>query len=106
MSHVAEDRIVFTYAPDETSLGLLTGYGLGTMFVLEHVVVFPDAPRVTLLRLLEAGLAEAWARYASVVFCLPKTWTLTPSLRSLGEHFGFVAYAEEEELTWYVAWKP
>ena len=106
MSHVAEDRIVFTYAPNDLTLGVLTGYGLGTMFVVEHVIVFPGSPRATPLRLVAAGLAEAWARYASVVFCLPKTWTLTPSLRTLGEHFGFVAYAEDEDLMWYVAWKP
>ena len=106
MSHVVEDRLVFTYAPDNVALGLLTGYGCGTMFVLEHVVVFPNAPAMTLWPLVDAGLTEAWARYASVVFCLPKTWTLTPSLRVLGEQLGFVAYAEDEELTWYVAWKP
>lgn len=106
MNHIVDQRMIFTYAPKEDALGLISGYGAGTMFVVEHLVVFPGSPETTLRRMVRAALHEAWERYAVIVFCLPTHWILTSGLRAIGQRLGFVPYATVDGFHWFVAWKP
>lgn len=102
--HHAPDRDVFTYQPDGWPLGVLTGYADGQGgFVLEHMIVFAYAPMTTLVRMLRAGLEEAWARdYASVRFTLPHGFPLASHLDRIGRRLGFAADAQTQDATRYV----
>ena len=107
-SQVAEQRTVFTYAPDGVNIGVITGYTdlKDATFVVEHVIVFPNAPLLTLARMVRAGLEEAWTLdYQGIVFCLPDDFAPGPALARLGTRLGFVAYAREKDLTWWVKWR-
>lgn len=101
MTHVVEGRVVLTYG-EPWPLGFITGYVDGT-FRVEHVVVFPGAPRSTLPKMLAAGLDEAWARgYASVSLLLPHAFPLTPPLMTLARRLGFEWYARDDFATYWV----
>lgn len=101
---VAEHRIVFTYAPLGQSRGIVTGYELDGMFVVEHVIVFSGMPKETLLHMARAALAEATARFATIVCCVPERYPLSRGLHALAERLGFTEYARVDELIWYVVW--
>lgn len=97
------DRFVTTFSVDGWPVGILTGCERDwNTFYLEHVVVFPDSPRGTLVKMLRAGVEEAWAkRFACIVFCLPDGFPLKRGLEVAGKRLGFEAYTHEEGATWY-----
>ena len=103
-SYVAEGRIVYTYGPAARPEGVLTGYvNEAGGFVVEHVIVFPCAPPWTLLKLLRAGLAEAWRRDYPYVLChIPADFPLRRGLVAAGRRLGFTEYAT----AYWVAYRP
>jgi hypothetical protein len=94
-THFVSNRCVFTYQPAGWPDGCLTGYlNRAGGFVLEHVVAFPGAPSDTLIKMVRAGLEEAWAReYPYVMFTLPSNHPRHAGLARLGARCGFVEYA-------------
>lgn len=91
--HIVTERCVFTYQPDGWPVGMYTGFvNEAVGFVLEHVVVFPSAPRGTLLRMLRAALDEA-RDYSYVTFHIPGRFPLRDGLVAVGRRLGFVEYA-------------
>lgn len=104
---VLKDRVVYTYAPDGRNRAVVTGYSVGAMFVVEHVVVFAGEPRTTLIRFARTALAKAWDQgYESVVFCLPTGRHRSSALGALGERLGFMHYSRHEDLSWWLCRRP
>ena len=102
MTHVVENRLVLTYGSPWPH-GVLTGYVDGTTFRVEHVIVLPGSPAGTLVRMLRAGLDEAWRRgYASVALHLPHAFPLTPALTQLARRLGFDWYTRDGFATYWV----
>ena len=107
VSHIVTNRVVWTYQADNWPLGVITGYENEHGFFIEHVIVFPHVPRGTLLRMLRAGMAEAWDRgYCAIRFCLPEEFPLTFQLTSLARRLGFEPYIETMGMTFYIRWRP
>lgn len=105
-AHTATDQTVFTYQVDSRPQGVLTGHRTDDYFVLEHVIVFPGAEPSTLLRMLYAGIREAWERgYTAIIYHLPHAFEHTPTLERVGERLGFAEYAQEEDCRWFIRWK-
>lgn len=108
-THVATNRLVFTYEPEGFPGGILSGYeDVETGgFVLEHVVVFPDSPPTTLMRMCYAGLLEGWARgYAYIACRIRVDYPIVDQLRRLAERAGFTEYAREGDSEFWVRYKP
>lgn len=107
-AHVVTGRIVFTYQPQGWPLGVLTGHPDGAGgFALEHVIVLPGAPVTTLLRMLHAGLEEAWRRHFDyVTFFLPHDLPIREPLEQVGTRMGFRVYETTNEADWYVRYRP
>ena len=103
-THFVSGRWVFTWQPDGWPQGVLTGYlNRADGAVLEHVVAFPGAPKLTLVKMVRAGLAEAWALgYPYVAFHLPADHPNHDGLAALGARCGFHEYAT----TWWVTHRP
>lgn len=101
--HFAENRQVITYQENGWPVGVLTGYGLtgGDTWHIEHVIVFPHAPRGTLLRMARAGIAEAWAQYYSkIIFGVPMNHPNAYPLTQLAWRLGFRPYTANEYAWW------
>ena len=101
---VVSHRWVMTWTPDGWPAGLITGYPIERMFVVEHVVVFPGASRGALVEMLTAGLEEAWRRdFQEVVFWVPRTFRLAAALIRVAGGLGFQEYAQPAECErWFV----
>lgn len=105
MIHVVEGRINFTYG-EPWPLGFITGYADGQTFRVEHVVVFDEAPRQTLSKMLLAGLDEAWTRgYQSVSLHLPHAFPKTPKLTPLVRRLGFDWYARDGFASYWIRYR-
>ena len=102
--HLVSNRMVFTWEPEGWPLGVMTGYlNRANGFVLEHVIAFPGTPKLTLVRMVRAGLQEAWRRdYPYVVFHVPADHPQHAGLTALGTRCGFHEYAT----TFWVAHRP
>jgi hypothetical protein len=86
-----EERLVLTYRAQGKDCGLLVAFEWGEGFFCEHIAVFPDAPLLTLPRLLQAGMAEATKRAAQYVgVYIPKRGDRR--LQALARSLGFAAY--------------
>lgn len=98
-----QDRMVTTFEVDGWPVGVLTGCEReGNTYYLEHVIVLPRAPRGTLMRMLKAGIEEAWTlRFGSIVYCIPDDFPPRRGLERVGQRLGFQAYTHEEGATWY-----
>jgi hypothetical protein len=108
MTHeTRQNRMVTTFVVGDWPAGVLTGCEReGNVYWLEHVIVFPTAPRGFLLRMLQAGIEEAWSlHFGAIVFCIPDAFPLARRLESVGRRFGFVPYTQEGGYTWYVKHK-
>lgn len=108
MSFLHTQRLIWTYAPEGRNLGVVTGYEHDGLFVVEHLIALPGTG--CLLRLIPAGLEEAWVRgYRGVVFCLPNRGQGRPysTLAKLVRRYGCEPYTPETDraLTWWVRWK-
>ena len=107
VSHLVTNRVVWTYQPDGWPRGLITGAENEKGFFIEHVVVFPGAPRGTLAAMVRAGLAEAWTRgYRSLGFYLPDAFPLRLRLDHLAQRLGFEPYARDMGEVFYILWHP
>jgi hypothetical protein len=107
-SHVAFNRVVFTYEPEGLPLGMVTGFVRDECFYVEHVVVFPYAPASTLLRMTAAGLARLWASdlaLRSVAVHWTKNHPNAAGLEVLAERFGFTRYNEDAECVHLARWR-
>ena len=103
-THLVSGRVVFTYQPEGWPVGVLTGYvNQSNGFILEHVIAFPGAPKLTLVKMVREGLAEAWAReYQYVAFHVPADHPNHAGLTTLGKRCGFHEYAT----TWWCRHRP
>ena len=101
--HVAGNRIVFTYQPEDARWpeGVLTGYGdVQGGFVLEHVLAFRAG---VVLAMLRAGLAEASARgYRYVTFGIPDDFPKARALGRAAERVGCAIYEQRDGWTYWV----
>lgn len=104
---ICEGRTVVTYEHDGWPVGVLTGRSDRDTFRLEHVITFPHAPAATLSLMLREGIQLAWQRgFQQIVFCLPHAFALRRPLELISARLGFTSYANEEEATWYVLYRP
>ena len=104
-SHLATDRLVWTYIPNGHPAGVVTGFrDEAGGVVVEQVIRWPQDRSWGLLAMLTAALEEVWrlgAPYA-VVLVPPRK----PKLESLALKMGFDPYAETDDGTWFVRYRP
>ena len=104
-THLATNRLVWTYVPNGHPAGVVTGFrDEAGGVVVEHVIRWPDRRSGGLL----AMLAAAWEAVGQVeapyvVVLIPAT---EPRLESLALKMGFEPYAETEDGRWYVRYRP
>lgn len=106
-SHLALNRLVWTYLPQGQPCGFITGYEDETAgFVVEHIVRWSGSLRA----MLRAALEEAWARrFEYVVLMVPAQHVAQPALILLALRMGFREYERTDEAAWFVryrAWTP
>ena len=104
-THLALNRLVWTWVPNGHPAGVVTGFrdDAGGL-VVEQVIRLPHMRPGGLLAMLGAALEEVWrleAPYA-IVLVAPRT----PRLELLALKMGFEAYAETEDGTWFVRYRP
>ena len=104
-THLALNRLVWTWVPNGHPAGVVTGFrdDAGGV-VVEQVIRWPQSRSRGLLAMLGAALEEVWslgAPYAVVLVPIP-----TPRLESLALKMGFEPYAETEDGRWFVRYRP
>lgn len=107
MSQLDRNCLVWTYAPEGTAIGLITGREQedGDGLLIEHIVLFPYAPPGQLLRMLHAGVKTAWdSGYLYLQLLIPQG---APSeFFTLARRMGFEAYEWDDTATWFVRYRP
>lgn len=103
--HLAENRLIWTYMPNGHPVGVVTGFrDEAGGVVVEQVIRWPQMRSGSLLAMLEAALEEVWRLEA------PYAIVLVPAensgLESLALRMGFEPYAEREDGTWFVRYRP
>src|SRR5690349_6145481 len=102
MHRLDQDRVVWTYIPEEWPEGLVTAQVDHGGVIVEHVVSF----RGRLRAMCKAALEEAWARkYDHIRFVLPHAFELSARLRTLAVRLGFERYFSDDFGEYYVAYR-
>jgi len=99
MSHVVHKDIFTYYESDEQVLGLIIGDLRGAEADVERIVMFPEAKRGDMVKMIKAGLAELKMRGVErVAFVIP---ALDSRLGALARRFGFTCYFFDENHAHY-----
>lgn len=103
--HLAENRLVWTYVPNGHPAGVVTGFrDEDGGVVVEHIIRWPQSRSGGLLAMLRAALEEVWR------LGVPYAVVLIPDknhrLESLALKMGFEPYADTDEGTWFVRYRP
>ena len=98
-SHLATDRLVWTYLLGGQPAGVITGYLADGGLVVEQVIRW----RGRLTEMLRVGLEEAWEReLAHLILMIPDHDPRSKKLTTLARRMGFIKYTHP----WWVRYRP
>jgi len=104
-THLATNRLVWTYVPNGHAAGVVTGFrDEAGGVVVEQVIRMPPMRPGGLLAMLGAALEEVWGLNAPYAVVLVSSQNRR--LESLALKMGFEPYAETEDGRWYVRYRP
>ena len=102
-SHLATDRLVWTYLLEGQPAGVITGYLADGGLVVEQIMHW----RGHLTEMLRVGLEEAWSQNVEhLILMIPDQDARRTKLATLARRMGFEQYAYEAGAAWWVRYRP